>query len=59
LKLRLLANGSLEYPGQLAGHRRNQIREYVGKLIAAFPLVKVELISRVNLGVRQKTWEHG
>jgi hypothetical protein len=46
-----------DYPDQLAGQGRDQIRDYIGKLFAAFPLVKVDLIRRVNLGVRQITHE--
>jgi hypothetical protein len=51
-------NGAMyDYPDQLAGQGRDQIRDYIGKLFAAFPLVRVDLIRRVNLGVRQITHE--
>jgi hypothetical protein len=46
-----------EFPDQAAGRGRDQIREYIGRMFAAFPAAKVDLLGRIDLGLRQITHE--
>ena len=45
------------YPDQVAGRGRVEIKDYIGKMFAAFPQVKVDLLGRIDLGMRQITHE--
>jgi hypothetical protein len=52
------ADGVLwHYPDQHAGRGRDQIATYIGKFFAAHPKARVDLLARIDLGMRQITHE--
>lgn len=44
-------------PIKVAGRGRVEIMDYISKMFAAFPHVKVDLLGRIDLGMRQITHE--
>ena len=47
----------IEYPDRVVARGRDAVREYIGRMFAAFPAAKVELVDRIDLGHRQITHE--